>query len=251
VSEGVNRFYGAIENAEKMDAKELIALFVYFLIVEAGGESASAGDVDACFVACDLTPPRRTAAHLSEGVGEGKYIKAQRGYKLQRHYRDVLSKMLGAERVVAQASVELRKLEEKFGAGSAKAFLQETIACFEAGANRATIVMCWILALDHLIEYTMAHHLPEFNKLLAANTDRRVKVTAIVSRDDFGDIPENKLIELFRSARVIDNDVRKILDQKLGTRNSYAHPSSLAISRTKVMEFVEDLVSNVVLKYKI
>jgi len=136
-------------------------------------------------------------------------------------------------------------------AGPAKDFLKETIDCFEVGANRATIVMCWILALDHLIEYSFLHHLPAFNAVLAANTDKRVKVTSIVNRGDFGDIPEAKLIEMLRSARVIDNDVRKILEQKLGTRNTYAHPSTTTIARSKVIDFVEDLVNNVVLNYKI
>jgi hypothetical protein len=94
-------------------------------------------------------------------------------------------------------------------------------------------------------------HASEFHRFLAMNTDKRVKVSVIASRDDFGDIPEGKLIELMRSARIIDNDVRKILDQKLGTRNSYAHPSAIAITRTKVIDFVEDLMNNVILKYKI
>jgi len=251
VSEGASRFYSSIEGANSLDPKELVGLFVYYLTVDAGQPSATTKAIDGCFSACELTPPARTAAYLSEGVGEKKFIKASPGYKLQRHYREELSKRLGAERVVAQTSVELRKLEGRLSAGSAKDFLKETIDCFEAGANRATIVMCWILALDHLIEYTMKHHLPAFNVALAANPDKRIKVTTITKRDDFGDIPDGKLIEFLRSARIIDNDVRKILDQKLGTRNTYAHPSSTAITRTKVIDFVEDLMNNVVLKYAI
>ncbi len=94
-------------------------------------------------------------------------------------------------------------------------------------------------------------HLTEFNKVLAANTDKRVKVSSVSVRDDFADIPAGKLIEFLRSAGVISNDVRKILDEKLGTRNSSAHPSAIAIKRSKVIAFVEDLVENVVLKYKV
>jgi hypothetical protein len=111
--------------------------------------------------------------------------------------------------------------------------------------------MCWILALDHLIDYVMNKHAAAFDKVLAVNTGKRVKVTSIKSRDDYGDIPEGKLIEFMRSAGAISNDVRKILEEKLGTRNSCAHPSSIAIKRTKVIDFVEDLITNVVLKYKI
>lgn len=60
---------------------------------------------------------------------------------------------------------------------------------------------------------------------------------------------ESKFIDLCRVAKIISNDVRKILDQKLGTRNSSAHPSGVTINKSKVIDFVEDLVDNVVLKY--
>ena len=78
-----------------------------------------------------------------------------------------------------------------------------------------------------------------------------MKVTSIKARDDFGDIPKGKLIEFLRSSGAISNDVRKILDEKLGIRNSCAHPSGITILRSKVIEFVEDLITNVVLQYKI
>jgi hypothetical protein len=249
VSAGANRFYGSIEGAAKLGDKELVGLFVYYLTVEQGEQSASAKLVDDCFVSCDLTSPTRTASYLSEGVRDNKFVKADRGYKLQRHYRDELSRMLGAEKIVVQTSVELRKLEGRMKAGSAKDFLKETVDCFETGANRATIIMCWILALDHLIDHVLAHHLNAFNAVLAANTDKRVKVASVSKRDDFGDIPEGKLIEFLRASGVISNDVRKILEEKLGIRNSSAHPSAIAIKRSKVIEFVDDLVENVVLKY--
>jgi hypothetical protein len=95
------------------------------------------------------------------------------------------------------------------------------------------------------------NHAAAFDRVLAANTDKRVKVTSIKTRDDFGDIPEGKLIEFLRSSGAISNDVRKILDEKLGTRNSSAHPSGIEIKRSKVIDFVDDLVTNVVLKYAI
>ncbi|MGR3736174.1 hypothetical protein [Pseudophaeobacter sp.] len=165
--------------------------------------------------------------------------------------REALSKKLGAETTTIQTSATLRSLEHKLPNGSAKTFLAETLDCFEAGANRATIVMAWILTANHLFDYIFKHKLAEFNAVLAKNTDKRVKVTAITQRDDFSDIPEGKFIEFCRSAGVISNDVRKILDQKLGTRNTSAHPSGVKITRSKVIDFVEDLVENVVLKYSI
>lgn len=256
MSDAVNRFYNSIEDASVQSQATLIELFVYFLTVELGRDVAAPKDVDQCFVDCDLTPPKATSARLSEGTKGTKtklqkFIKSGKGYKLQRHMREALSKKLGAETTTIQTSATLRSLEHKLPESSAKAFLSETLDCFEAGANRATIVMAWILAVNHLFDYILKHKLAEFNAVLAKNNDKRVKVTAITQHDDFSDIPEGKFIEFCRSAGVISNDVRKILDQKLGTRNTSAHPSGVKITRSKVIDFVDDLVENVVLKYKL
>jgi len=243
-----SRFYDRIESASEVGPRELVGLFVYFLTEELHEEFATSKMVNECFHECNLTPPIRTAQYLSEGVGRKEYVKRETGYRLQRHYREQIRERLRVETTTIQTHPELRKLESHVS-GAKKLFLKETIDCFEAGANRATIIMCWILALDHLCEVAFTKHLPEFNAELAKVTDRRVRVTQIRSRDDFSDIPENKLIELLRSSGIISNDVRKILDEKLGIRNSCAHPSGISVKPSKVVEFVDDLVENVVMKY--
>ena len=247
----VNRFYNSIENAAGQRQSALVELFVYFLTVELGGEAATPKQVAECFAACDLVVPGNVSARLSEGLKgkPTKYVRANGGYKLQRHMREALSAKLGAEKVTAQTSATLRGLENKLPDGADKDFLKEAVDCFEAGANRATILMVWILTIDHLFAYISAHKLSEFNAALALNTDKSIKVKVITQRDDFTEIKESKFIELCRSAKIISNDVRKILDQKLETRNSSAHPSGITIGKSKVIDFVEDLVENVVLKY--
>jgi hypothetical protein len=59
----------------------------------------------------------------------------------------------------------------------------------------------------------------------------------------------NKFIELCRAASIISNDVRKILDAKLGIRNSAAHSSRITVGEHKAVEFGIDLINNVILKY--
>ena len=247
----VDRFYNSIENAADQSQSALVELFVYFLTVEAGQESATAKQVNDCFIACDLATPKNVSARLSEGLKTKppRYIRVNGGYRLQRHMRKALSKKLGAEKVTAQTSTTLRGLEHKMPAGGAKDFLGETIDCFEAGANRATITMAWILAVDHLFEYILKHKLAEFNAELAK--DKGVKLNAITQRDDFTEMKETKFIEICRTAKIISNDVRKILDTSLGVRNSCSHPSGITVTNMKVIAFVEDLVVNLVLKYEV
>jgi hypothetical protein len=253
VTDAVDRFYNSIENASTLSQSALAELFVYFLTVELGHESATPKQVTDCFTVCDLAKPANVGVPLSAGLKTKppKYIKSNGGYKLQRHMRETLSKKLGAETITAQTSATLRGLEHKVPIGTNKDFLKEAIDCFEAGANRATILMAWNLAMDHLFSYILAQKLSAFNAVLAQNADKSVKVKVITQRDDFTEMKETKFIEFCRSAHIISNDVRKILDQKLGTRNSCAHPSGVTINKSKVIDFVEDLVDNVVLKYQL
>ena len=71
----------------------------------------------------------------------------------------------------------------------------------------------------------------------------------INTKDDFGDLKESVFIEACRGANIITNDIRKILDTKLGIRNSFAHPSTIMLPKSKALEFIEDLVNNVISKY--
>ena len=251
MSDAVNRFYNSIEGAASLTQSGLVELFVYFLTVELGQEATTPKQVTDCFKECDLTAPANVSARLGEGLKgkPPKYIKANGGYKLQRHMREALSKKLGADTVTAQTSATLRALEHKLPAGADKEFLKEAIDCFEIGANRAAIIMTWILAMDHLFAYILQYKLTNFSAALS--TDRGVRITSVAQRDDFTQIKETKFIELCRAAGIISNDVRKILDQKLGTRNSCAHPSGVTVNKSKVIDFVEDLVDNVILKFPV
>lgn len=251
MTDAVNRFYNSIEGASNQSQSALVELFVYFLTVELGQDTATPKQVADCFSDCDLVVPGNVGARLSEGLKckPTKYIRTGTGYKLQRHMREALSRKLGAENFIAQTSVTLRKLEHRLPDGLDKEFLKEAIDCFEIGANRAAIIMTWILAMDHMFAYILAHKLTEFNTALSK--DKSVKISCVSQRDDFTELKETKFIELCRAAGIISNDVRKILDQKLGTRNSCAHPSGVTVNKSKVIDFVEDLVHNVVLKYSI
>jgi len=155
----------------------------------------------------------------------------------------------GDQPVHQETSTALRGLVGKLGVTEERDFLDEAIKCHEARAYRAAIIMVWILTVDHLQEFIFKHQPTAFNRELAKVNDKRVKVAKVTSKDDFGDIPESKLIELARAAGIINNDVRKILDAKLGIRNSYAHPSNVSLSPVKAAEFITDLVDNVILKY--
>jgi hypothetical protein len=130
-----------------------------------------------------------------------------------------------------------------------QSFLQEAIDCYEIGARRAAIVMTWILIVHHLFHYVFNNELTAFNAALSKNQDKRIKISSVRKIQDFSEIPESKFIELCRISKIISNDVRKILNTKLGIRNSCAHPSGVSISEVKATDFIIDLVDNIILRF--
>jgi hypothetical protein len=253
VTSEVGRFYNSMFPAFPMSESTLCGYFGYYLTEKLGEEKFTATMIAKCFAGCDLKAPTRIAPWLSEGLkgNPPRYVKVEGGYRLHRSFKAEISSKLGPDRIETNTSIELRSLERKFPDGPAKAFLKETIDCFEVGANRATIVMCWQLVIDHLNELVLQKHLAAFNEKLSVVPDKRVKVSEIKTRDDFSDIPEGKFIELLRSSGIINNDVRKMLDEKLGIRNTAAHASAVVVRPSKAIGFVEDLIENIILKFPI
>ena len=253
MNEKLETFIRQIPDFQSKTTSELIDYFVYFVTVILEEDSATPASVERCFEAGQLQKYSNTATYLSrhsKRSPKAKFIKLKAGYKLERKIQLEIQEALHGGPSKQETSHLLRSLLSKLSTPEEKSFLQEAIDCYEIGARRSSIVMTWILTLDHLYSHVLNKHLAAFNKVLSVNKDKRVKITNVTKRDDFAEIPEGKFIEFLRSSRVISNDVRKILDSKLGVRNTYAHPSAVSLSEVKATDFIIDLVENVILKYK-
>lgn len=247
----LNEFYARIPGRDDLSKGELADTFGYYLQSELGRSFISASELKACFKLADLGAPTWLATYLtanSKGKG-AKYVKADRGYRLHAKERDRLASVFAPAAKTVQTSAPLRSIEEGLAPGPRREFLAEAVRCYEIGCNRAAVVMFWLFVLDHLYELVLKSHLPAFNAVLAKNTDKKVKISAVAKRDDFNEIPEGKFIEFLRSAGVVTADVRRILDQKLGTRNTAAHPSTVKLAQSKANDFFDDLIENVIKKY--
>lgn len=246
-------FYSRIPEREGLSRGTLADLFAYYLQVEIGRDFVATAELKRCFTLCDLGTPTWLATHLTNNSKGRKatYVKAAKGYRLHANAREKLAQLFGAGQIAVQTSAPLKEIYEQLPDGPRKEFLREAVASYEIGCNRAAVIMFWLFLLDHLFELVEKKYLNDFNSVLEKNTDKRVKVTSIARRDDFGEIPEGKFIELLRSSGIISADVRKILDQKLGTRNTAAHPSTVKLQQSKANDFFDDLIENVFRKYPI
>jgi len=245
----LENFIERFSDFSRWDGKKQIDYFAYFLTTEMSYESFTAKQIQECFSTLSLKEYARLPSYLSENAGSksGRYIKSKTGYNLERSVFDNIKQEINNEPKKVQVSQQLADLVLKIKDSQEKSFLEEAIRAYRVEAYRASIVMIWTLTIDHLQKHVFGQHLKEFNTALGVHSDK--KMTPVVNYDDFSELKETRLIELMRSAGIINNDVRKILDEKLGTRNSAGHPSSIVFSGHKTTEFALDLLENVLLKY--
>lgn len=255
-------FLSQFTNWTEYSRKSKILLFAYYLRNFRGEAEFSSADIRTCFRDALLRAPSDLSA-LLRGLSTGRdsllIASRRRGrYSLSIHGLNEVEKVLASKpRTLARYSIflaaavpHLARVIEKVNNDNKRKFLAEAISCLDVEARRATIVMTWLATTDHLYDYVLSKKLADFNSALSRRTDRYSNIT-VTDKDDFSDISEKVFIEVCRSARIISNDVRKILDEKLGIRNTCAHPSAVEVSDSKVGSFIEDLVENVIVKYEL
>jgi len=242
--------------------KSKILIFAYYLRKYNGEAEFGAADIRKCFREAMLRVPGDLTALLKSLASgrESAIIKSRsKGrYSLSIHGLNEVESVLPVESAtqerlttfLASAIPYLKKTIAKVEDETRREFVAEAVACLGVEARRATVVMTWLAVMDHLYAYVLKHKLVEFNGALQRRADKLSNLR-IRTSDDFGEIKESVFIELCRSARIITNDVRKILDEKIATRNSCAHPAAIKIGDAKVVSFIEDLVDNIVAKYEI
>src|SRR5262249_4758794 len=122
----------------------------------------------------------------------------------------------------------------------------------KGGSARGTIVLSWLMAVDHFQKHILNHALPAFNSAVPRHPSYARHSPRITSQDDFAEIKkESHLIDIARSAGIITSDEKKLLDEHLGIRNSAAHPNRAVFSVSKAASFLEMLLENVILRFPI
>ena len=197
-------FLRRIPELNTQRASSLVDYFAYYLTIEKKDPLVVAAAVNSCFDEANIERYGNPADHFLRQSKKTKtrranYVKRKSGYRLARHREEELRATLKGANSIADASSLLRARLSKVTDKHEQAFLDEALRCYEANAPRATIVMVWILTLHHLYHHIHKHKLVDFNKALAANRDRSVKVTKIATIDDFSDIPEGIFIRFLPS----------------------------------------------------
>jgi hypothetical protein len=233
----------------KRSQRDVTRFLVYWAVEIHGAIAMHPSFLTDLFNALDLNPPVNPSDTLAKLWNDDELVKTDVGFRPSAHLKEAMRRELEQAPPLLKAEPHIASLLKSVTRPDAKSFLEEADLCLRANAPRAAIVMTWIVVIDHLYEHVLAHKLPAFNAELAK---KNWKITSIMTKDDFAEIKKEKdFIEICRAANVFNNDVRKILDEKLGIRNTAGHPSTVTVHGTKAANFIEDLVENVLLKFPI
>jgi len=230
---------------------EKICLFGWFLHQHLGKAHFQPSDIAVCYDKLHFTLPSSFSGYFQNLVRHEYLIRNASGYRLSAQIRDRFAAEYKPTGYKVQVTKLLRDLPASLPNLAERTYLDETLICYENGAFRATVVMAWNLAYHHLCDHVVNNRLADFNNTWQTTRkgDHKNGARVIATMDDINqELKESVFIEICKNANIITKDVWKIMDQKLGKRNSAAHPSTVNIGQLQAEEFIDDIVKNVVLK---
>ena len=243
----------AVPGFDGLQHVDRIKLFAWFLHTYGNNEHFMPADIGHCYEELHLSGPTNIPNQLAQLTAKKppELLKSSSGYRLEKRVRDAFDQKYGQRAITIAVTKLLKELPSKLPDLGERTYLDEALKCFEVEAFRAAIVMTWNLAYHHFCDYIMKNRLADFNArwIIVFPAHHKNAAKVITKIEDFGDnLKESEVIKIAKSASIVTNDVGKILEEKLGRRNSAAHPSNVKIEQLQAEEFIDDLVKNVVLK---
>jgi hypothetical protein len=239
-----NPFFTGASHPEKIKA------FGWFLHTYRKVDRFSASDIRKCYNDSDIAPPVNMNRFLDSLTEKRppELLKDGRGYRLSQHVRERIDAALGRAEMVVRVESQLADLPGKIASESERLFLTEVLTCYRHGAFRAAIVMSWNLAYDHLVRWVLSDPVrnAEFNAGIPRRNPKKAHIV-VTKRADFEELKEDEVVDIVGGLSGFSANIKRILKEKLGRRNTYAHPSILRIERAQVDDMITDLVNNVVL----
>ncbi|HEV2750556.1 MAG TPA: hypothetical protein VGV12_08550 [Gemmatimonadales bacterium] len=246
----LNEFITQVEGFARWSHPEKIKLFGWYLHVHEGREHFGAEQIRTCYDNLNFEPPNlsRDFARLADRT-PAEILKDGQGYRLEARVRQALDEKYGDMQSTIVVTKLLSDLPSKVPGIEERAFLEEVIRCHKARAFRATTVMAWNLAFDHVLHWLLvdATRLATFNARIPVVYPKK-RGFAISKFEDFEELKEREVIEVCNSASLISSGVFKIMKEKLDRRNTAGHPSKVEVLQYQAEDTIQDLVNNVVLK---
>lgn len=240
---------GSVPGFYRQSAVDQLLMLAWLLEARLARPTFDGAAMRQCFKDASLDPPDMSV-YLPRLASKKppQLVKEKGRYRLAAPVRRALDTRLGEDPTVVAVAKSLSDLPAKMPDLAERQFLAEALNCYKVRAYRATVIMAWNLAYEHLVQWTFSDpaRLGKMNSGLATKYPKKNFV--ISTREDAMDLKESEFIEAARTGGLLDKNMAQILREKLGRRNMAAHPSDVAITQHSADDMITDLVANVILK---
>lgn len=248
--EDLQALIGGISGFNAWTHADRIRLFAWVQHAVREKDRFSTGDINWCYEV--LHYKRTNVSHyLADMVERREVLRDGRGYYLEGSIRAQYDAKYGEHDITLNIRQMVKRLPDQVPDVAEKDFMKEALICLRHDAARSAIIMVWNVAFYHLCNYVLNRKLAEFNSAYKTRYAKKwqvAKVQSIVNYDDFSvDLKESEVIEICRTANIINPNLYRILTEKLGKRNASAHPSTVRVTQVQAEAFIDELVRNVVL----
>lgn len=246
----LHEFSALVPNFGGLSEPEKVIHLGWYLHTQRNAERFKIDDLRQCFNTLHMEVPKNLARDVGRLVDRKQLLKDAGGLRLHHNERTPLDQKFAARPAAALIPNLLKHLPGKISDQGERVFLDEALKCYRAEAYRATIVMAWNLAYDHLLHWILKDpaRLAEFNTKIAGKVGNKRAWITITRREDFEDLKESEVLDICGTASLFASDnTKKVLGMQLTKRNLAAHPSLVVIGEPQANDAVYDLVTNVVL----
>jgi len=242
-------FINNISGFESLILEDKILVFGYYLQKKEKFDNFNHIQIETCFTLLDFTKPTNINSRLRGLEGKKMLVIHKTGYRVERiKVKSIETKILGKPKL-KEISNNLEKLPSLLKKPESD-YVKEVIDCLKVEAYHAAVVLMWVITISHLRNFVLSFKLNEFNTSLSRHTRYQRGGLTISKYDDFEEIREEDFLDLLKSTTIISKGRRKLLGEKLGIRNTYAHPTPLTLTDTKTISFIEDLINDIITKIK-
>lgn len=206
------------------------------------------GDINWCYSTLSLKQSN-TTQYLKDLEGKD-LLKDRGGYHCEGKFLAKYDEKYGTHDITLKIRQQVKDLMSQVPDVGEKDFMKEAEICLLHDAGRATIIMVWCVGFYHLCQFILKHHLAAFNTAFPkhyAGLWKDAKVKVMNNYDDFSSLKEFVVIDICKRENIINQNVAKILFEKLDKRNAAAHPSTVRIGQLQAENFIDELVKNVIL----
>ncbi len=246
-------FVAGVDGFADMGHADKVRLFAWLQHHLFKRDRFNTGDINWCYDAL-VYQTSNTSQYLKNMEGK-ELLKDASGYRCEGKFRAKYDAKYGEHQITLSVRQMVQNLINLLPELGEKDIFQEALICLKHDAGRAAIVMVWNIAYYHLCQYILKNSLKDFNDRISIRYPKKWTVAdmpLIRKYDDFGDeMSEREVIEVANSAGIITGGMHKVYVEKLGKRNSAAHPSQIHVTQVQAEGFIDDLIRNTVLQLKI